>query len=819
MSSLYFIFMLLIFKNVFKSTLRKAKEIRKYFTFLLLLLSVIFSPVALADEQNELGDVAISSNVVNYEEYLNDLLAKERFLNFLSSNVKIMISERGRGFKNDYDRYVAKYGKYSPILVGDYGYDGGSEGQYFNFKSKKEYDRFVEYLKFYNVKKQLKSYRKSILYNSSPLDVNAFFEQEFNSATRSYKMADFATSRLQFEDIYESYKPFYKDNLDEILFLWAESSFGLRYFSEARELYQKLIEEYPNSERKSLVAYKIIFMDYVYDNSTQFTSDYNKYKSVLQDDVKVWDKSLLVAATIEYRKKKYEKSINLLDEISKNFDRSAFVKFMRAAIYIELNDLEAAEKHFKDLTDMSVWPWSYKINAYLKNSAFLQLGYINYRRGNRYINEFEKSFVKGDTVNALKLRTQAIRNYEKAEDLFDNISKGYSEYGIGKIAKLWVQFKESDYRTSKKKIDEYFDQLSLGDDLYQALYLSGYMTQKRKPSRLNESLKDYYYVYNGMAANKYLKKYFSHVNLIRGLKDNIAGFVNGSVSPSEKKAASSLYGLIGKSEKLVTFEYNDILESQESVLSGDKKDELNDCIRRLTEIKDSLATNGFVNLASFAQKSVNVLSEVVKMRVQPISDDIKLFLEHATVFLVNEENDYKNLLAAYRKELHNESQLVSSQLDIVKTVPVKNEKQSVLVDYYVNNAKLIKNRNSALQTLFYEQNFYQERNIENTGTTAQYAFSGMIYEQIMERRKQIDTYRKVVGLLKNAARKKIEQLEFYLKEIDKDYTAGPGLRKVEELQKEFDDIYGDFRRAFFEGTDHLKMSVDNSKEKVSKSLQ
>ncbi|WP_157452577.1 tetratricopeptide repeat protein [Chloroherpeton thalassium] len=772
-------------------------------------------------KQYGLEDISVSSNVIGYEEYLNDILAKERYLEYLSSNLKISVSEKDGGFRADYERYEAKHEKYSPILIGNYGYKGGSEGRFFNFEEKKEYDRFVEYLRFYNIKSLLKSYRNAIIYNSSSLEVRELFEREVNSASRSYKVGDYATSRLQFEDIYESYKPFYKENLDEVLFLWAESSFGLRYFSEAKELYSKIISEYSSSNRKELAAYRVIFMDYVYDDANQFLSDFNKYRAILEKDKILWDKSLLIAATIEYGNKHYAKAISLLDQISQDVDNIVYVNFIRGVIFIELNDISEAKKSFKDVTNISIWPWSNKINSYLKNSAFLQLGYINYKEGNEYMSKYEDAFAKGDTTaSALSLRQDGVKRYENAENFFASVSKGYAEYRVAEIAKLWTVFKESDYRESKKSLDKYLNHISLEDDLYQAVYLSGYMTQKNKPSSLDESLKDYYYVYNGMAANEYLKKYFSYVRTLKELKNNVSVFVEHSVSPAEKKAASSLYELLNGINELLIFNYKDIVNSEKTVFTESKKNELQNYLYRLGETKDSLATNGFLNLANFAQSSLGALNGLVKMNVEPISDDIKLFLEHATVFLENEKKDYENLIEEYKKQLNTESEVVSYQLDVAKSVSVKNEKEAVLIDYYVNNANLIKNRNSSLQTLFHEKSFYEDNhNIENTGTTAQYAFSGMIYEQITGRQKQIDNYRKIVGLLKNAARKKIEQLEFYLKEIDKDYSVGPGLRKVEELQQEFDNIYQDFRRAFFEGTEHLKMTTGGSDSKEDKTLQ
>ena len=260
----------------------KALYIIKYI-FISILLSFVIVSNSLAEENN-VGELFISNDIVGYEEYLNDLLAKERFLGYLSSNVKIMMTERGRKFRNDFERYEAKHGKYKQALIEDYGYEGGADGIFFNFKEKKQYDRFAEFLRYYNLKNQLSSYRTAILYNSPAKFVSAYFERELTSASKSYNIGDFRTARLQFEDIYNAYKPFYNKNLDEVLFLWAETNFALRYFAEARELYQKLIAAYPSSKKSSYAAYRMIFMDYVYDDEKTFFADYNKYKVIFEND-------------------------------------------------------------------------------------------------------------------------------------------------------------------------------------------------------------------------------------------------------------------------------------------------------------------------------------------------------------------------------------------------------------------------------------------------------------------------------------------------------------------------------------------------------
>jgi DNA topoisomerase VI subunit B len=82
-----------------------------------------------------------------------------------------------------------------------------------------------------------------------------------------------------------------------------------------------------------------------------------------------------------------------------------------------------------------------------------------------------------------------------------------------------------------------------------------------------------------------------------------------------------------------------------------------------------------------------------------------------------------------------------------------------------------------------------------------------MYNEIQKSRAQIANYERIVGTFRNAVKRKIGQLEFYLSQIDMESTGETkAITRADILQQEFDSNIKDFRKAFFIGTDYLKLS-------------
>ncbi|MDX2129356.1 MAG: hypothetical protein SFU91_10010 [Chloroherpetonaceae bacterium] len=203
-----------------------------------------------------------------------------------------LLAEGEEPFQKLIRDYVNDFGAAQKISTADFGYENGPKGSYHNFQSKEDYDRFLEYAKFYNEANLLRSARRAILFKGSTDLMFDLLSIELASATKTYIEGDFLTSRLLFSDIYNEYSTVFVDRpdnadstvsqstglrLDDVLFYLAESNFGARFYTEARKNYELLINEYPESEYASKSVYRILFTDYVLDEFEKFEQDLDAY--------------------------------------------------------------------------------------------------------------------------------------------------------------------------------------------------------------------------------------------------------------------------------------------------------------------------------------------------------------------------------------------------------------------------------------------------------------------------------------------------------------------------------------------------------------
>ncbi len=747
---------------------------------------------------------SLSSDAVRSSEFLDDLLAKERYLDYLSTNLSVMSSGIGEEeFSEIYRQYVSQQGSPKKISINDFGYVGGPEGRIYSFPSQVDYERFVQYLHYFNTHQRLTAYKKAIIKNAAPSVSNRLFEQELVSAVRSFNIGDYQTARLQFRDIHDTYSELRKGNLDEVLYYHAESSFGMRFYSEALEVYNQLIKTYPQSSKSPAAAHKIIFIHYVNSDFNKVVSAYNRFQSTLSMDSQALDKTLTVLATIEYENKNYKKAIQYLDGLSKRGREDQMTQFLLGTIYLNLNDNANAETQFKKVVDQTVWPWTEKIYTYLKNSAYLQLGYLNYRNGKAKMKEARDLYEQGFEKKSTFERRFALNYYIQAENYFRKISKGYPEFEVAQLAKIWAEFKKSNFDDSKDEIDDFVKRFKSSDIIYQGLYLSGHISQVEDPTDPKVSLKDFYYVFNGMATNEYVKKFYVQKRTLDQQRRNVLNVINSTSSPIEKSAAQELIVTLNKALELVNIDRNSFVASDTSLFTAQQYNELSAFMPVMQEAKSKMAKSGYLNLASFAQRGYSAYKKLVELSLQPITDEIRLFVEHSSIFYSNEVQDFNDYINHYLVSLTNNENQSLSQIQKLGSFKSNSLHQKALVGYLKNNAEIIRNRSSLIKTLLAESQFYASNNIDFAGETAQYAFSGLLYDQIKDKRKLIDHYRKTVNIFKNAARNKVEQMEFYLRELDREDVEEVKIENVDAMQQQFESIIGDFRKAFFEGTDHL----------------
>jgi hypothetical protein len=785
--------------NTVEQGFLSAKCVAKAF----LMLAFIFGNAASSSvySQDFNFDQKAGNASLNYRDFVNDMLVKERYLTTLAATLRRVAELRGgAAFQTAYMKYRASNSVFREVSINSFGYAQGVTGSFFNFDNKDDYDQFSEMLRYYNVKGTLDQYRAVLFASGSKLERDALLQQEITDATRSYRVGDYATSRFAYDEIYNAYNPYYR-TLDDVLFLKAESCFGLRYYAEAQQVYAQLLAKYPSSKYANLATYKILFIDYVYDDPNRFFQNLTKYADRLTNKDEDFYRIYQLAGVMYHQNRDYRKAISYFEQIPPDFKDRITVDYALGSCYGALADYDNAEKYYRRITEKTMWPWNTKTESAFKNSALVQVGALNFEKGNRKLEEAKKIFANGDEKKATALRQEALVAYAKSNDCFAEVSTGSVEKDVSDLAQAWLQFKQRNYVGATDDIKAYIKKYGSSDYIYQAVFLSGYISQRRTPNEPEYALRDYYYVLNGLSANEFMEKFFAERRAFRKQLSAVLDITTMPTSADETLSATALMTLQKAILDNLKFDRRRILIAERSMITDDKKADLSGQLAQLKTLKQDALQKGLSRVAKVADESQASLEKLIQMVIVPMTEDLRLFAQHASVLFVAEFDDYDKAIQEDKVTVHKEYEAAEKRLvSLSGSASTPDPKKNALVTYYITMATIVKNQSSALETILHERNFYEAKNVEKAGSASEYAFSGLVYNEISSKRSQVEKYGTALSLFKRAVQAKANQLEFFLKQIDQNMESKGGITQADSLQKMFDGLYNDYRKAFFIGT-------------------
>ncbi len=405
--------------------------------------------------------------------------------------------------------------------------------------------------------------------------------------------------------------------------------------------------------------------------------------------------------------------------------------------------------------------------------------------------------------------------YAKAEELFEKVDRGYVGKDIARAGALWAKFRQNRQREVEKDIDQYARDFRTSDNLYEVMFLSGYMKHIKDPTDADMIMKEYDFVYNGMMAFDFADKFMEQRSVLRQQKTLTEAVVSTSNNPTEVQLGAKLSTLQESVLKLLVLDRATIERAKKSLLPEERKTLLRNRLEEIKQVRSAIPAT-FKDLAQAAEKTQLAVEKLLKMSVQTLSDEQHLFAKHAPTLIAGEKADYQRDIEFYKKVAREEYLRADKQLKAMQTAVTGNDPRKMLLNaFYIDNANLQKNQANSVETILAQREFFGTRVIERTGISAQYALNSLMYNEIQKSRVQIANYERIVGALRNAIKRKIGQLEFYLNQIDLELTGEtrPPITRADLLQQEFDSNIRDFRKAFFIGTDYLKLS--NLKEQKS----
>lgn len=921
---------------------------------------------------------------------------------------------------------------YSRLNIQDFGYQGNAK-PFYNFPTKLEYERFVQFARFYAICNEYKAMRKALLGVLDDEFKERLYRLELSSAMDVYNRKDYGTALLYFNDLYEAYKDEYGE-IEDLIFYRAEANFGLGYYNDARNLYEQLYKKYAapeyaemgyfdkveneikklesdlsaqkdsmnaikrqyqslmtaakaqeNAEQagysirqinkqiqiidaeieeidkglakirrkyadaaaerqknpkaanirvsksapyRAQAMHRILFMSYAYNDVKQFQADLERFKPYLKRNNNYIDKIRVLAATMDYRNKRYEGAVGWAREVPEDSPMRAEADYVKGLAYLELQNLEQAAGAFEKI--VSQGQGLFEKQSYIQNAAYLQLGNIAYTKGNRLMQEARKilsddaekrqladstlqaefkRYVKSKQANIydrqlakildritaqdtvierisnqlglelleisiserdfqrltyelqskgveidkaekelikiqseieliqkegraaservkrmrealLRLQKQTAQarfnlykkfaqiEYAKAEELFEKVDRGYVGKDIARTGTLWAKFRQNRQLEVEKDIDQYARNFRASDNLYEIMFLSGYMKHIKDPTDADMIMKEYDFVYNGMMAFDFADKFLEQKSILRQQKTLTEAVISTSNNPTEVQLGARLNALQESALKLLVLDRAAISKGQKSLLPDERKALLRNRLEEIKQVRASTPAT-LKNLASAAEKTQAAVEKLLKMSVQTLSEEQHLFAKHAPTLIAGEKADYQRDIEFYKKVAREEFLRSDRQAKAMQTAVTGNDARKKLLNaFYADNANLLKNQSNSVETILAQREFFGTRIIERSGTSAQYALVSLMYNEIQKSRTQIANYERIVGSFRGAVKRKIGQLEFYLSQIDLESTGDTKapITRVDLLQQEFNSNIEDFRKAFFIGTDYLKFS-------------
>lgn len=398
--------------------------------------------------------------------------------------------------------------------------------------------------------------------------------------------------------------------------------------------------------------------------------------------------------------------------------------------------------------------------------------------------------------------------YAKAEEMFEKVDRGYVGKDIARVGTLWAKFRQNRKLEVEKDIDQYARTFRNSDNLYETMFLAGYMKHIKDPTDADMIMKEYDFVYNGMMAFDFADKFLEQKSILRQQKTLTEAIVTTSNNPTEVQLAARLSVLQESVLKLLVLDRAAIAKGQKSLLPDERKALLRNRFEEIKQVQASTPAT-LKNLVSAAEKTQQAVDKLLKMSVQTLSEEQHLFAKHAPTLIAGEKADYQRDIEFYKKVAREEFLRSDRQAKAMQTAVTGNDARKKLLNaFYADNANLQKNQANTVETILAQREFFGTRIIERSGTSAQYALTSLMYNEIQKSRTQIANYERIVGSFRNAVKRKIGQLEFYLSQIDLESTGDTKapITRADLLQKEFDSNIQDFRKAFFIGTDYLKFS-------------
>lgn len=722
-------------------------------------------------------------------EYFNTVLSKQ---NFAADLARSLVSELETRIKENpqYRSVVKSTFEQMQNLQADianYNYKDAGKGRYYTFETKRAFEQFEDFIYNFNQIYELERLRTALLKTGNIEQNRRLLQIELTNAINIYNSGQFRTAREELNSIIDGYSSTFSQ-LDDVYFIRAEVNFGLKAFQNATSDYTTVLTKYNGtSSYTNQAVYKLLFIKYVYGDNEAIVATWEKYKNYVTIKDNSYFNTMILLGVVQNQRQDYPKSVSLLANYPKEFGGYILSRYISGNSYANMDSVDLAINEFRTIELTSLWPWDPVYLKSLQISAKIQLGYLFYIKG---IKEIQSGRTKGNAY------------FEISKEYLTDISKNNPEYANTIMANAWIDLQNANYTAALQKIRTYISDISDKDVIYQAVFLEGYIKQKKNPGQLTESKDSYYYVINGMIANQFLTDFLANREIILRQSIKTKDYIDTKNIPAASlTAANSLSENLDEILAKISVSDNLTFNKDNRVLAEDKINGLNEDINTLNKKRELVRSKGLRELVLATDSTIIALKNIIdNPKAESINNEEVLFAEHTALliqttqkFVLNSYKDYRVLATSEKNRVSLDLRKVENALRTSKDIG----KIPVLA-YFKDQLSSTVDKFNALEVSLYEKDYYtKQAEIDRWGDASGYGLTSLLYQELERRQREGFEYSTTRGLIKKAIERKADQMEKYLSDLSRIDEQEKFISRIDSINSDFRLKLVDYRSVFF----------------------
>jgi hypothetical protein len=297
------------------------------------------------------------------------------------------------------------------------------------------------------------------------------FNDQLKYAYTNFNYFEYDLADRVLEDLIETYREIGVKDFEDVYYYRGECNFALNRSFKAQEIFQTLLEEYPQSVYLAGIYSRLIQISYKFGEYNKVRSLFTNYQNVSspgQEDY--YDVQFIVALSM-YEQADYNRAIEILLSFPEKSDYYYFAQYMIGTIYAAGQNYDLAYGVLEPLIESKKTPQEFY------NRSLLKLAQISYERGDyltaiKYAELIPDNFIRYDKV--LNILTWSHFTIQQTSQSYPD-NRDYSQAKLYAY-KLLEEFYSSEYRMEAQSLLGYIYQsendLSLARDFYQDVYKS-----------------------------------------------------------------------------------------------------------------------------------------------------------------------------------------------------------------------------------------------------------------------------------------------------------------------------------------------------------